>query len=289
MRIRTVLCPIDFSGLDERELDVAFEVCRTFDAKLVLHHDLPSADPGFSRAGDWTKARQGEMAHEDLAAARLRALLDRVAGTVPADAVVTSGPLVESLLALAARLPADLMVLGSHGWSTADHASVTSGVIDRAPCPVLTFHERTMAPPFSLRARPGEPPSRVLVPTDLTPASAAAVAYACSLARRLAFQVELLHVIDEDAIGNACERAHRALVNLVPPDLLGDVSTHIRRGEPGREITRYIAATEPTFVILGEHAPGFLRHLLTPDTTQAVVRRIECPAWVVPARGVAAV
>jgi nucleotide-binding universal stress UspA family protein len=288
MRIQTVLCPIDFSGLDDHELTIAVEVCRSFDAKLVLHHDLPTGCSGFSGAGDWTKARQGEMAPEDLAAARLRALLDRVTGQgVPAETVVTSGPLVESLIALAARLRADLMILGSHGW-TPDHASITSSVIERAPCPVLTFQERNDAAPFRLRALPGKPPLRVLVPTDLTPASAAAVGYACSLARRFACHVELLHVIDDDATGNACERAHRELINLVPPDLLGEVSTHVRRGEPGKEITHYVAATEPAFLVLGEHAPGFLRRLLTPDTTQAVMRRIECPAWVVPASAVAA-
>jgi nucleotide-binding universal stress UspA family protein len=287
MQIRTVLCPIDFSGLDDHELTIAIEVCRRFDAKLVLHHDMPAGDGGLSRAGDWTKARQGEMAHEDLAAARLRALLDRVAGCgVPADTVVTSGPLVESLLAVAARLPADLMILGSHGW-TPDRASTTSSVIDRAPCPVLTFQERSAGTPFRLRAAPGEPRLRVLVPTDLTPASATAVAYACSLARRCACHVELLHVIGDDATGNACERAHRALIDLVPLDLLGDVSTHVRRGEPATEITRYVAATEPAFVVLGEHAPGLLRRLFTPDTTQAVMRRIERPAWVIPATAVA--
>jgi nucleotide-binding universal stress UspA family protein len=288
MRIRTVLCPIDFSGLDDGELAIALEVCRTFDAKLVLHHDMPAADPGFSRIRDWTKARQGEMAHEDLAAARLRALLDRVAGTVPSDAVVTSGPLVESVLALAERLPADLMVLGSHGWSSQDHASVTSRVIDRARCPVLTFQERSDAPPFRLRPAPGGRPLRILVPTDLTPASAVAVAYAGSLARRLALQIELLHVLQDDDSGPACDRAHRALVGLVPFDLLGEVSTHVRRGEPGREITRYVEVTQPAFVVLGEHARGVLRNLLTPDTTQAVMRRIDCPAWIVPANVAAA-
>jgi universal stress protein A len=289
MKIRTVLCPIDFSGLDDQELTIAVEVCRSFGARLVLHHDLPAGDSGLPRTGDWTKVRQGEMAHEDLSAARLRALQDRVAmRDVPAEAVVTSGPLVESVLALAARLPADLMVLGSHGWSTPDHASITSSVIERAPCPVLTFQERSVARPFDLHRVPGRAPLRILVPTDLTPASAAAVAYACSLARQFALHIELLHVIGEDVTGNACDRAHRALVDLVPFDLLGEVSTHVRRGEPGSEITRYVAATEPAFVVLGEHAPGFLRRLLTPDTTQAVMRRIECPAWVVPARAVAA-
>jgi nucleotide-binding universal stress UspA family protein len=288
MRIRTVLCPIDFSGLDERELAIALEVCRTFGARLVLHHDVPAAEPGFSRVWEWTKSRQDEVAGEALAATRLRSLLDRVAGTVPAEAVITSGLLVESVLTLAERLPADLMVLGSHGWSTQDHSSVTSRVIDRAPCPVLTFQERAAAPPFRLCGEPGGPPLRALVPTDLTPASAAAVGYACMLARRLDIRLELLHVLSDDASAATCDRALRAIDGLVPPDLVGNVSAHVRRGEPGAEITSYVAATAPAFVVLGEHARGFIRHLLTPDTTQAVMRRIDCPAWVIPASAAAA-
>ena len=281
MRIQTVLCPIDFSALDERELAVALEVCRTFDAKLVLHYALPAAEPGFSRVWEWAKSRPDGV--EAQAEAGLRALLNRVAGAVPAEAVVTSGLLVESVLTLAERLPADLMVLGSHGWSTQHHASVTSRVLDRACCPVLTFQERPDVPTFRLRPLEGDPPLRALVPTDLSPASAVAVDYACELARRLGIVIELLHVMSEDAGVAACDRAQRMLLGFVPPDLVGIASAHIRCGEPAAEITRYVDATAPAFVVLGEHARGFVRHLLTPDTTQGIMRRIDCPAWVVPA------
>ena len=283
MQIRTVLCPIDFSGIDERELAIALEVCRTFGAKLMLHHCLPAAEPGFSRAWECAKASQGKVPSEAEAVERLRALLDSVAGSVPAEAVVTSGRLVESVLTLVERLPANLMILGSHGWSTQDHASVTERVIDRARCPVLTFQEWAVAPPFRLSAAPGGPPRRIVVPTDLTPASGIAVRYACELGRQLGMHVELLHVMPDDASGAACDRAHRALVGLVPPDLVETMSTHVRRGEPGTEITSYVEVTAPAFVVLGEHARGFVRRFLTPDTTQAIVRRIHCPAWVIPA------
>ena len=283
MRMQTVLCPIDFSALDERELAVALEVCRTFDAKLVLHYAMPAAEPGFSRVWEWAKSQPDGVPSEAQAVMGLRALLDRVAGTVRAEAVVTSGLLVESVLTLAERLPADLLVLGSHGWSTQHHASVTSRVLDRARCPVLTFQERPEAPTFRLRALEGDPPLRALVATDLSRASAVAVDYACALARRLGLRLELLHVMADDASVATCDRAQRTLLGFVPPDLVGIASAHVRRGEPGREITRYVDATAPAFVVLGEHARGFVRHLLTPDTTQGIMRRIGCPAWVVPA------
>ena len=280
MRIRTVLCPVDFSSLDERELEIALEVCRTFAAKLVLHHDITGV-PGFSHVRESAKARHAET--PDDAKVRLRALLDRIGRGVPAEAIVTSGSLVESVLTLAEQLPADLMVLGSHGWSTKHHASVTAGVIARARCPVLTFQESAVAPEFRLRAGPGDRARRAIVPTDLTPASAAAVGYACALARHLGIHVELLHVLPDDASGGAVARAQRVMDGFVPPDLIEKVTARVRRGEPAAAITSYVEIVEPAFVILGEHARGFIRHLLTPDTTQAVARRIRCPAWVVPA------
>ena len=284
MRIRTVLCPVDFSGLDERELAISVEVCRTFGSKLVLHHDLAAAEPGFSRAWEWSKAHHASAPNEAAdTRARLQTLLDRIGGTVPAEAIVTSGLLVEAVLTLAEQLPADLLVLGSHAWSTQDHASVTERVIDRAPCPVLTFQEWAVTPPFQIRAAAGEPPRRVVVPTDLTSASAAAVGYACALARHTGVHVELMHVLPDGASGATVDRAQRIMDGFVPPDMVGKVSAHVRRGEPATEITSYVDVTDPAFVMLGEHARGLIRHLLTPDTTQAVVRRIRCPAWVVPA------
>lgn len=283
MRIRTVLCPLDFSRLDEQELEIALEVCRTFGAKLVLHHDLAAAEPGFSRAWEWANAHAGEAGREPAAVARLQTLLDRIAVGVPAEAAITSGLLAESVLTLAAKLSADLVVLGSHGWSTQDHASVTERVIARLPCPVLTFQEQTGTPPFRLRPEPGDPPIRVVVATDLTATSVTAVGYACALARDVGIHLELLHVLPAEAAGAAVIHAQARLEGLVPPDLVDAVSAHLRRGDPVDETALYVAALAPAFVVLGQHARSMVRHLFTRDTTRALVRRVECPAWVVPA------
>jgi len=283
MRIQTVLCPLDFSGLDEQEIGIALEVCRTFGAKLVLHHDVAAAEPGFSRVWEWSKAHQPSAMHDREVTAHLQALLDRIAVGVPAEAAITSGPLAGTVLALAERLPADVIVLGSHGWSSQDHASVAERVIDRSPCPVLTFQERRDAPAFRLRAAAGGPPPRAVVPTDLSSTSASAVAWACALAREIEMRVDLLHVLPVDAGGAAVDHAQAAMDGLVPLDLVDEVSAHLRRGDPIDEIARYLDVTDPAFVVLGEHSRGIFRHLFTRDTTRALVRRVRCPAWVVPA------
>ena len=73
------------------------------------------------------------------------------------------------VLSLAERIPADLIVIGSHGWSTEEHASITERIIAGAPCPVLSLHEGgEWTEPLRLVTVGGAPP-RVVVPTDFSP------------------------------------------------------------------------------------------------------------------------
>jgi len=286
MQIRTVLCPIDFSTLDPAEVDMAIEVCRTFGARLVVHHNFAAAEPGFSRAWEWEKAHQPTSRAQPEAERRLRSVVERAKRDVAAEGLMTVGPVGPVVLALAEDLRADLLVLGSHGWSTQDHASVTERVVRESPCPVLTFQERVDRPGFRLRReREQDPPWRVVLPTDLTSASAAAVAYGFALARKLPLQLDLLHVIDPGHLERQRQQAARdALEALVPPDLAGTVATHVRGGPAAAGIVEHVAAVQPMFTILGEHAHGLVRRLLTRDTTCQVMHRVECPVWVVPSR-----
>ena len=100
MRIRTVLCPVDFSGLDDTELAVATEICRAFDATLLLHHDLAGAVPGFARAWEWTAAHEGHRDEIPDAEARLHTLMRRIGDDVHVESAITCGPLGQSLCRL---------------------------------------------------------------------------------------------------------------------------------------------------------------------------------------------
>lgn len=283
MQIRTVLCPLDFSTADGGELAMAVEVCRTFGARLVVHHNLMEPAVGFARAWDWEREHQGHARRRPDVEARLRAVVKELAGVVPTQAVVTTGPLGRVVANLA--VAADLVVLGSHGWSTPDHASVTERLIATSPCPVLTFDARGIAPELHLRA--GET-LRVLVPTDLTAASAAAVRYACDLARKLPLRLDLLHVVDTlHAARHSTVGAETALDALVPPDLVDQVESHVLAGPAAPSIIRHVYDTAPAFVILGEHAHGWLRSLFTRDTASEVMHGVRCPVWVVPPAGAA--
>ena len=287
MRIQTVLCPIDFSNLAARELEIAAEVGRAFGARLVLHHNRMAIAPGMARAWDWEASHHAEHLGEGEAEQRLAAALGAVPAGVPADGVISEGPLGLAVLSLAERLAADLIVIGSHGWSTPEHASVTERLISQAPCPVLSLHEGDERPQL-LRFDPerGETMPRAVVPTDFSPTARHALEYACALARTVPVNLELLHVLPgRTHRSSAAESTARARLDAaVPDDLTARVTTCVRHGEPTTEILSHLAEVRPQFAVLGEHARDVMRHLFTRDTARGVVHAASCPVWIVTAR-----
>jgi len=301
MRIQTVLCPIDFSTLSDYELELAVEVCRTFGARLVLHHNLEAAGPGFAKAWEWEGAHQAEELPEDVAREKMGETLARLPEDLPVEARISRGPVGLVLLYLIDEIEAELVILGSHGWSSEEHASLSERVIESAPCPVLTFQEgRAEGHAFRLRKAEGEEPPAVLVPTDFSEAAGAAVAHAFELARRAPVALHLLHVestrkpqmVPVDHTGETVERlegavevARERLGKLVPADLAGRVDRHVAVGSVGDEIMAAVERLDAELIVMGEHAPGFFRHYFTHDTAREMLHRARCPVWYVPPPG----
>jgi len=283
MRLRTILCPVDFSDLSAIETEVAVEVARAFGARLVLHHDCAAIAPGIARQWDW-EATHREDDSEAEAERRMQAALNALPRDVRAEGVVSAGPVTGALLALAEQLPADLIVLGSHGWSTETHASVTERVIADAPCPVLTFNEGAVSTGrFRLRAEASGEPPIVVVPTDFSPTAAHAVRYAWALARVLPIRVHLLHVMSRPS-PEAESTARARLTALQPADVSGPVDLHVTVGDAAEAIFAHLATVKPAFAVLGEHARALLRRAFTRDTARRIVHGASCPVWVVPQR-----
>ena len=286
MRIRTILCPIDFSNLSGREIQSAAEVGRAFGARLVLHHNRMAIAPGLARAWDWEATHRTERLGEAEAERRMAAALGAVPAGIPAEGVISAGPVGLVVQALAEQLPADLVVIGSHGWSTPDHASVTERVIAQAPCPTLILHEGGERP-LLLDSVPGRPRSpRTVVPTDFSPTACHALHYAYALARALPLHLDVVHVLPRGPRRSAAAEnaALEQLEATVPADLSNRVVTYVRYGDPTAEILACLADVRPHFAVVGEHARDLVRRLFTRDTARAVAHEASCPVWIVPAR-----
>ena len=69
---------------------------------------------------------------------------NEVRGKCPADAVVRVGAPAIEIVELGESLPADIIVISTHGHSGLKHVflgSVTEQVVRHAPCPVLVVRE----------------------------------------------------------------------------------------------------------------------------------------------------
>ena len=300
MRIETVLCPIDFSTLSDFELALAVEVCETFGARLVLHHNLAAAAPGLHKAWEWEKCHHGrpEEITEPEARRHMGDILNRLPTSIKTEARISRGPVGLVLLYLIKEVSADLVILGSHGWSTEEHTSLSERIIESAPCPVLTIQEgRGDTRAFKLHGADGEIVSKVLVPTDFSEGAAPAVAYAFELARRSPLEVHLLHVQSprdiaimpvnhvEAAVSTAdvLDATRRRLGEMVPPDLADRVECHVEMGAPGDGIMTEAKKLDAELIVMGEHARGFFRRYFTHDTSREMLHRARCPVWFVPA------
>ncbi len=282
LSIETILCPIDFSAATRQELELALELAERFAARLVLHHNIPTMPLGLARGWEWKEYHQEKSELTSEVTMGLERLLAEIPAEIPHEARITSGPLMATLDAIVSAFRVDLVVVGSHGWSTPDHASVSERLIERCPCPVLASQEQSPAVRrFRVTPRNADDRVEVLVASDLTDSSSGALHYAFDLARRFPVHLELLHVGSE-ALTDRAEAQHD-LEALVPEDLRGRVAAHVELGRPVDEILAAIERSEPSFLVMGEHARGFFRNVFTVDTARHILHRAQVPVWFVPA------
>ena len=186
--IDRVLCPIDFSEGSTHALEQAAAVAGWYKARLTALHvySPPVPVPGLpvDRAAD------SELQHS---CGEATLFVESVLGSgTGVDVFVDAGEPVRSILDRADRLPADLIVMGTHGASGFQRwllGSVTEKVLRKATCPVLTVPPRahvTSRLPFA----------RVLCAVDFSEWSVAAVELASSLAQQSGASLELLHVVE---------------------------------------------------------------------------------------------
>ncbi len=287
--ITRILCPIDFSVSSDHAAAHAVALARWFGASITaLHVDNPIflPMPGLVLAG-----YRGEPALEEDDARRLtdRVLHVFADARTPLDVRVVTGPPQTRIVDGAIALPADLIVMGTHGASGLEHlvlGSVTEHVLRHAPCPVLTV------PPRS-RATSSLPFKRLLVPVDFSDWSLAALELVWRLAQEADAKVTLLHAVDRDpdadlasGVGVAVRQVdpdpgqvRARLCGLVPDSVRAWCQPEVRvvRGRPFRAILQAAADERADLIVMGVHGRSPVNLVLFGSTTNQVVRRATCP------------
>ena len=143
-RIKRILVPIDFSDCSKKALQYALPLAREHQAALTLLYVVAPAYAFGDNGGIAYTALESEMrssGEKELA----KLVVDEVRGEVPADATVRSGTPGANIIEVARSLPADLIVLSTHGRTGLKHVflgSVVEQVVQRAPCPVLVVRQQ---------------------------------------------------------------------------------------------------------------------------------------------------
>jgi nucleotide-binding universal stress UspA family protein len=302
--VRRVLCPVDFSEFSARALEHAVRVANFFGATVHAMHVVPSLfeaiepvliSPDAAPEGPREKASR-ELADFVEPFGEWRVAIERS---------VRMGSPAHEIELMAAELPADLVVMGTHGRKGLSHlvlGSVTEKVMHRVPCPVLAVGGGQTAPPQA------PPYRRILCPTKLMPASQLAVDFALALAAESNAAVEFLHVIESmpstadgdpfegapefaELRGRMVAEADAELRSSIPPGLGNwcDVRRTIATGDAAPAILEAARTGAAEVIVMGAHAHTIDRALFG-STVHRVIREAPCAVLVVrqPARGRAA-
>lgn len=148
IRIHSILVPTDFSEASERAVDYAADLAKKFGAKVTMIYvdDLNYSEIGMFGIVDADRLRQETKA-------RASDKLERLMGEfIPegsrGDTVVAEGKPGVEIVEYAAKSDADLLVVSTHGHTGLSHmllGSTAEYVVRRAPCPVLSVHDRGSA------------------------------------------------------------------------------------------------------------------------------------------------
>jgi nucleotide-binding universal stress UspA family protein len=136
----------------------------------------------------------------------------------------------------------------------------------------------------------------VLLPTDGSEGTRAAVEHAIDHAKRYDATLHVLYVVDA-RIGVAREttpelifeeledQGRRAIENVQSQARAADVATIegvVARGDPHQAILDYVSAEGIDLVVMGTHGRTGLDHYLLGSVTEKVVRLAEVPVLTVP-------
>jgi nucleotide-binding universal stress UspA family protein len=141
-QIHKILVPVDFSSESQRALDEAIGLAKVFGAEIHLLHCYPLDLAAISRAYGVTTPEDYVFHLHEAAVQRLSEWRDKVRERkILAEQHVTAQPPFSEVSALAEKIGADLIVMGTRGLGGVKHlllGSVAERTIRSAPCPVLT-------------------------------------------------------------------------------------------------------------------------------------------------------
>jgi nucleotide-binding universal stress UspA family protein len=281
LSIRNILVPIDFSAISIEAIATAKLLAKQFDAATHVVYVNQFTSPATVVA-----AQLKGVAKRTGLAAREQTPLIR--GAAP----------FHDICGLADELPADLIVMSTHGYTGLRHVflgSTAERVVQHSPSPVFVVRQKEqrsrIAPQLSVK--------KIVVPVDFSDCSRQGLNYAIQFANEFGAEIILLHATylgyDYSSDGMvlydvrelqeaARESAEQQMQELVRTVNFGrvKVETVFTDGSPVLDICAFAQDRDIDLIITSTHGLTGLRHALIGSVAERVVRHAPCSVLVVP-------
>jgi nucleotide-binding universal stress UspA family protein len=139
--MKNILVPVDFSAVQNSLVSTGGQLAKALGAKLWLVH-VAAPDPdfvGFKVGPEYVREQRADILrqeHQDIQAMAAQVKADGI----EAEALLVQGPTTDTLLEIAQKVSADLIVIGSHGRSALFRAfvgSVSEQILKESKVPVM--------------------------------------------------------------------------------------------------------------------------------------------------------
>jgi nucleotide-binding universal stress UspA family protein len=207
-------------------------------------------------------------------------------GQAPCQLCAELGHPVERIHEMAEQMDADLIVMGSRGlsaWPALLLGSVSEGMAQQAPCPVLIVR--------------GEPKefARIVMASDGSEGANHAVRAGMELAKVYHGDVDVLHVfqplanfpgiahdgVDADVYAARVKEAISGQVAPVAQEMGVSYQLNQEQGHPAETLVRFAEQRQADLIVVGSRGLGGFRRLLLGSVSTNVLRHAHCSILVV--------
>lgn len=280
VNLKTVVYATDFSLSSENAGLYAARIAGYFSATLLVAHAFTLSQAALEVEISQIRVSQQRTGLQSRLSQRAILL-----GAAPIEAISTllEGEPKDVIPELADNNAPAIIVLGTHGGGRLERGiigSVAEKILRSSRWPTLTVGPRVG--PVSSKTFPF---ARILFATDLSAAGANAAIYAVTLAERFGAQIDVLNVIQDDAIEHPDRlydlQAHffKALEALVPQEAreFCDPRTFVTVGKAHDQILEHIKERSIDLLVLGIHKSSHLSMEMRTSGAFRIIVDADCP------------
>jgi nucleotide-binding universal stress UspA family protein len=302
LNIQNIIIPIDFSKMSVQAIQTARQLARRFNASIHLAHVRQ-----FNYAADFVapvppmvpfSIMPYEQKGEQIALKELKKVANECGVSSASCDVLSGAPPFDEICRLGQTIPADLIVMPTHGRTGLKHVflgSTAERIVQHSSCPVLVTRGR------AAKSRNGSQRGMktILVPVDFSSCSREGLRYAIAFANEFGARIILLHatylgyiyscegtaVHDIPSLQKAARKtAERKMRELVRSLDFGAVKfeTAFTDGSPVTDICAFAKDHNVDLIITSTHGFTGFTHVLIGSIAEQVVRYAPCSVLVVP-------